>query len=66
MTSTIPDYVVKEHKKSLSRSVQINENALKGIIQYICHFGKQSNVYEQLTEVKAELEKNLKVLKQYD
>ena len=66
MTSKIPDYMKKEHEKRLSRSVEINENALKGVIQYICHFGKQSNVYEQLTEVKAELEKHLKVLKQYD
>ena len=65
MTS-IPDYMKKEHEKRLSRSVEINENALKGIIQYICHFGKQSNVYEQLIDVKGELEKNLKVLKEYD
>lgn len=65
MTS-IPDYMKKEHEKRLGMSVEINQNLLKALVRYISHFGTQSNVYEQLIDVKSELEKNLKVLKEYD
>ena len=66
MTSKIPDYVAKEHQKRLGMSIEINQNLLKALVRYISHFGTQSNVYEQLIDVKGELEKNLKVLKEYD
>ena len=66
MTSTIPDYVKKEHEKRLGMSIEINQNLLNALVRYISHFGSQSNVYEQLTDVKYELEKNLKALKDYD
>ena len=66
MTSTIPDYVKKEHEKRLNMSVEINQNLYNALVRYISHFGVQSNVYEQLIAVKGELDKNLKVLKDYD
>ena len=66
MTSKIPDYVTKEHEKRLGMSIEINQNLLNALVRYISHFGVQSNVYEQLTDVKGELEKNLKALKDYD
>ena len=66
MTSTIPDYVKKEHQKRLNMSVEINQNLYNALVRYISHFGVQSNVYEQLIAVKFELEKNLKALIEYD
>ena len=65
MTS-IPDYMKKEHEKRLGMSIEINQNLFNALVRYISHFGSQSNVYEQLTDVKGELEKNLKALKEYD
>ena len=66
MTSKIPDYVAKEHEKRLNMSIEINQNLLNALVRYVSHFGVQSNVYEQLIAVKGELDKNLKVLKEYD
>lgn len=66
MTNKIPDIIKKEHEKRLNMSIEINQNLLKALVRYISHFGVQSNVYEQLIDVKGELEKNLKVLKEYD
>ena len=66
MTSKIPDYVAEEHKKRLNMSIEINQNLYNALVRYISHFGVQSNVYEQLIAVKGELNKNLKVLKEYD
>ena len=66
MTNKIPDYITKEHEKRLNMSIEINQNLYNALVRYISHFGSQSNVYEQLIAVKGELDKNLKVLKEYD
>ena len=64
--TNIPDYIQKEHEKRLNMSIEINQNLYNALVRYISHFGVQSNVYEQLIAVKGELDKNLRVLKEYD